>query len=320
MGSFELRLGGGLLALIVLASLVAPWLAPAAPELEFDRVQGGNLEPGTRRLEVELRDGRRWLADSVAPGDGVLDIDRGGRRQRLAAGELLHPERPARKRRFLLGTDHLSRDVLSRLLHGGRLSLVIASAAALLSTLLGLGIGALAAASGRGFDAVLMRATDTFLAFPRLFLLLAVAGLLRPGVAIIVAIFALTSWMSVARIARAELVKLRSTELAVAARASGLSATAVMLRHLVPNALAPILVALVLRIADVMLLETALSFLGIGVEAPTPTWGNMIADASRDLRTGWWNAAFPGLAILATVASIHLLGDGLQERLQPRSH
>jgi peptide/nickel transport system permease protein len=180
-------------------------------------------------------------------------------------------------------------------------------------------VGGTAVLGGRFADAFLMRLTDGFNAFPRLFLLLALAAFLDAGPWTAIAVLSVTGWMPIARLARAELLRLDSTEMALAARATGSSGLATLLRHLLPNALVPITVATALRIGDVLLLEAALSFLGLGIRPPIPSWGNMIADGAADLTTAWWTSTLPGIAIVITVVAFNLAGDGLQARLHTPS-
>lgn len=268
--------------------------------MQYDPVHGANLAPGSRRFEILRPDGTRLLrrtAEAIPAGGGAS-----------VRGE------PARSRLFLLGTDRLSRDVWARLLHGSRISLLVAFLAALLASLLGIAAGSAAVLGGRVADAVLMRITDGFAAFPRLFLLLALAAFLDTGPLTVILVLGVTSWMSVARLVRAELLRLESTEMALAARASGSSKLRTLVMHLLPNTLGPVAVATTLRIGDVLLLEAALSFLGLGIQPPTPSWGNMIADGAPDIATAWWTSTLPGVAIVVTVVAFNLVGDGLSSR------
>ena len=190
--------------------------------------------------------------------------------------------------------------------------------AALLASVLGVLVGSAAALGGRWLDGLLMRVTDAFVALPSLFLLLALVALWSSGPITVVLVLGLTSWMSVGRLIRAELLRLKGTEMALAATASGSGSLRKLWAHLLPNALAPVVVATTLRIGDVLLLEAALSFLGFGIRPPTPTWGNMIADGAPDIATAWWTSALPGLAIITTVIAFNMVGDGLQARLRRR--
>jgi peptide/nickel transport system permease protein len=218
----------------------------------------------------------------------------------------------------LLGTDPLGRDVLSRIIYGSRVSLKVGFVAVGLATLIGLLVGSLAGFYGGWVDQVLMRLVDLMLCFPTFFLILAVIAVLEPSIGNIMAVIGLTSWMGVARLVRAEFLSLREREFVVAARALGASDARLILRHLLPNALAPVMVSATLGVAGAILTESALSFLGLGVQPPTPSWGNMLTAGKDNIEIAWWLSSFPGLAILATVMSYNLLGEGIREAIDPR--
>jgi peptide/nickel transport system permease protein len=218
----------------------------------------------------------------------------------------------------LLGTDPLGRDVLSRIIYGSRVSLKVGFVAVGLATLVGLIIGSLAGFYGGWVDQVLMRLVDLMLCFPSFFLILAVIALLEPSIWNIMAVIGLTGWMGVARLVRAEFLSLREREFVVAARALGASDLRLILRHMLPNALAPVMVSATLGVAGAILTESALSFLGLGVQPPTPSWGNILTAGKDNIEIAWWLSFFPGLAILLTVMSYNLLGEGIREAIDPR--
>lgn len=238
--------------------------------------------------------------DPTAQGDIVMT--------RYLSPSLEHP----------MGTDKFGRDIFSRVLYGARISLTIGFIAVGLGVLLGGAVGALAGYFGRWTDTTLMRFTDMMLSFPRLILLIVIIALFEPSIWLVVVVLGLTGWMGVARIVRGEVLSLREREFIQAAKVLGMSDTRIITRHIIPNTLAPVIVYATLGIGNTILVEAALSFLGLGVQPPTPSWGNMISDGRDALLTAWWITTFPGLAIVLTVTAFNLLGDGLRDALDPR--
>ena len=218
----------------------------------------------------------------------------------------------------LLGTDHLGRDILSRLIYGARISLVIGISAVAVAGTLGTLIGLVAGYRGGRVDDLCMRLTDTMLAMPFILLALAVIAVLGSSLRNIIFVLGITSWVSYARVVRAEVLTLRMREFVAAAQALGGHGTRIIFRHLLPNVLTPVIVIATLEVARMIILESALSFLGLGVQPPTPTWGGMLADGRAYLSTAWWLATFPGLCIMLSVLGINLLGDWFRDVLDPR--
>ncbi len=260
-----------LLALIVLAVLVigsagAPWLAPHDPE-ELD------------------------IANRYAPP--------------LTEGHIL-------------GSDDLGRDVLTRLMYAGQISLSVGIAAMLVTVIVGFSVGAFAAYYGGWIGVLLMRLTDIMLCFPSVFLLLFVAAFVTPSLASMALMIGLTCWMEIARIVYSQILVLKSADFIAAARMIGTPSWRIVLRQILPNTLAPVLVAATLNTANAILLESYISFLGYGIQPPAASWGNMLTNAQSDFQVDPWLAVFPGLAITLAVTSFNFIGDGLRDALDPR--
>ena len=244
------------------------------------------------------------LAEALSPyGPNEQDIT-----QRLQAPGLMH----------LLGTDEVGRDILSRLIFGARISLLVGVIAVGVSCPVGVLVGLVAGYAGRRTDDVLMRITDIQLAVPTILLAIAVVAVLGPGLWNVILTLSVTGWTLYARLTRGEALTIKSRDFVQAARATGAGDVRIMVRHVLPNVLSPVIVVAVFAVANMIILEATLSFLGLGVEPRVVTWGRMLNGGRLYLSTAWWLTAFPGLAIFVTVLAVNLLGDHLRDWLDPR--
>ena len=246
------------------------------------------------------------FADVLAPHSPVIG--------NLGGARLLPPGSPG----YLLGTDDQGRDILSRLLHGSRLTLLVIVLVAIIAAPIGLLVGDISGYAGGCVDAVLMRITDIFLAFPKLVLALAFVAAMGPGIQNAIIAIAITSWPPYARIARAETLSVRNSDYIAAVRLMGASPFRIVLRHVMPMCMSSLIVRVTLDMAGIILTAAGLGFLGLGAQPPLPDWGAMIASGRRFILDQWWVATMPGIAILIVSLGFNLLGDGLRDALDPR--
>ena len=218
----------------------------------------------------------------------------------------------------VMGTDELGRDILARVVHGSRVSLLVGIVASALSLLVGATLGTIAGYYRGAADWVISRAIEVVLCFPFIFLVLGIVALFRPSITTLVVALGLTSWTTEARFVRGEMLRLRESDFAHAARALGASDARIMTRHLLPNAIAPAIVSSTFGVATAILTESALSFLGLGVQLPMASWGNILSGAQEHIDYAWWLMVFPGFAIFATAAAFNILGDRLRDAMDPR--
>jgi len=219
----------------------------------------------------------------------------------------------------LLGTDDLGRDVASRIIYGTRISLSVGIIAVCIAVILGTTMGLISGYFKGWADIIIMRIVDIMLCFPSIFLILMVIAFLEPNILNVMAVIGLTSWMGLARLVRGETLSIRERDFIYAAKGLGLPASRILFVHILPNVITPVLVAATLGVGAAILTESALSFLGLGVQPPTPSWGNMLTTGKDYIYMAWWLSVFPGIAILITVLSFNLLGEGLRDVLDPRA-
>lgn len=300
--------------------------ATTRPAATTETLAGGGLSRAAKEPESERRIvWRNFRRNRLALAGGVIVIllylmaifAPGIAPQSYSAFNRGQPLKPP-SAQHLMGTDRQTRDIFSRVIVGSRVSLSVGFVAVVLIMLIGVTLGATAGFLGGLTDNVIMRFTDIILAIPQLFLLLSAAALFHPGLQTTMIVIGLTSWMTTARLVRGEFLRVKAQEFVTAARAIGAGRVRIMFRHLLPNTLAVIIVQATLWLSFAILLESALSFLGLGVQPPTPSWGGMLADGRVDMQKAWWETVFPGMAIFITVLAFNLVGDGLRDAFDPR--
>jgi len=308
--------GLGIVIVLALIALAAPFLANDVPDY---MIKAGKtywfpniIAYDDLTAENFYRSAHRW-----APGEGEYAL-----RPPIPFSpynqDLTERKLPP-TRTHLLGTDDRGRSVIARLIWGTRISLTIGLVAVGISVSIGVTVGALAGYYGRLVDMVALRVIEVVMCFPSFFLILALVAMLPPSIYNVMIALGLTGWTGIARLVRGEFLKLRESEFALAASASGLRDFRIMFRHLLPNALAPVLVSATFGVAGAILTESSLSFLGFGVPAPTASWGELLNQAHRLISTGvWWLVLFPGVAIFLTVTALNLVGEGLRDAIDPR--
>lgn len=330
------RRSGVFLLALYASVFLCPFLAPMDPDHQqdiavtryrppFSKVTylkwRQDTSPTTSRHTIRRQPSRlyvdsyRFHADSVTYQKGretgvILRAQLEGVTEDDAAGS----------QRFWLGTDQFGRDILSRVIYGARISVLVATMAVVVAVSLGLLICTVAGYTGGWTETILMRLTDLMLAFPVLFLILLVVGVVGPSLIVLMVVLGLTGWMGVARLVRGQVLSIREQTFIQKARAFGLPRRRIIWVHLVPNVLTTVLVATTLRIGSTILVEASLSFLGLGVQPPTASWGNMIAEGRQNITMAWWVSTCPGIFLTTTVVAFNFLGDALRDALDPRLH
>lgn len=304
-----------IISILCFVAIFAPWLAPHDENLIYKKA---NLVPPIGWQKVPGSSKAAYQPDAPAFMLTQEDVDR---ELPEAARKEFRAPRPALDGNyyFPLGTDKAGRDMLSRLIYGAQISLIVGIVAELINLLIGVLIGAAAGFYGGRIDNFLMRITDIFFAFPSLLLAIAIlAAIEKPGLWNIFIALGVTGWTPIARIVRGQVLAVKENEFIQAARAQGASDFRLISTHIMPNSVAPIIVVATLGVAGNILGEAGLSFLGLGIQAPAPSWGNMLSEGRSAIDTAWWVSLLPGLCIVFTVLGFNLLGDGLRDALDPR--
>lgn len=314
-------LGLVLVILILMGGLFAPILAPMDPNtqvLEFrNRPPGFVGEVVVYRISPGLPEKRVAIQSVKGSAEGIVITDQIGRTVKVSSSQLEQEGPWRQKYRYWLGTDHFGRDIFSRILYGARISLVVGFTASTLSLLLGLVLGAWAGYYGGWRETFIMRFADIMFGFPTLLFLIGITAAFEPSLVVVFFAIGFVTWPGMARLMRGQVAALKQREFIQAAEALGFSRQRILWRHIVPNCLAPVIVTYTLGIAGAIMAEASLSFLGLGAQPPTPSWGAMINNGKDFLRIAPWISMVPGVTIAMTVMGFNLLGDGLRDALDP---
>ncbi|MDW8108346.1 MAG: ABC transporter permease [Candidatus Kryptonium sp.] len=295
---------------IILYLIFADLMTPFDPITSLDRENLSSLPPLSKVYELTLKDGRKLFVLDYEIQDNLIYFE-----QKFVSGKVeIDKLQSVKTILFIFGTDNLGRDVFSRTIYGGRFSLIIGILSSLLAFLIGVSIGVISGYFGGIVDKILMRITDVFLAFPKLFLVLVIIAFTQTQTIFsIIIILSLLNWMGISRLVRAEFLRLKEMEFILAVESIGLPNLKIAIKHILPNAITPALISIPFITGDVILTESILSFLGFGIQPPTPTWGNMISEAEKSLVSTWWLPIFPGILISATVLTMNWISDVSQE-------
>lgn len=316
---------GSILVILVLSiALCGPWLTPMDPDTQILEYQ--RKPAGFTGNVIILKRGELWVSPLLPvqsftiTGDSLHYIDLLGRTFTVHRKQLhgITENEWHWQPRFWLGTDNFGRDILTRIIYGARISIEVGFIASTLSLLIGTMLGLLAGYYGRWVDTIIMRLTDIMFGFPALLFLIGITAAFEPSLTVVFFAIGFVSWPSMARVVRGQVLSVKELEYVQAAQVLGLNDLRILFRHILPNCLAPVIVAYTMGIAGAIMAEASLSFLGLGAQPPTPSWGAMINYGKDFLRVAPWMSIYPGIAIAITVLGFNLLGDGLRDALDPK--